>query len=128
MVVNDRGEIEGDIVLGHADLARHLGNLDLDIDGEQVLAKRVHLDQTRVNGAFEAADDFMSVQVWLMVVCGSGMHEPSESRDQAHLTLVDGLERIGAADAAGDSSAETDALAQAVDYRDAMRWLVVNAI
>lgn len=54
------------------------------------------------------------------------MHEPSELRDQAHFTLLDGLEGVRAAEAARDSSAETEALAQAVDCKHATRWLAVD--
>lgn len=40
---------------------------------------------------------------------------PSESRDQTDLTLVDRLEGVGAADAAGDGTTETDAGTQVVN-------------
>lgn len=43
------------------------------------------------------------------------MHVPSESRDETDLALVDRLERVGAAETAGNGSAYTDTLTQAVD-------------
>lgn len=54
LVVDDGREVEGHVVLGHADLTRHFDDLDLDVDGGQVLAERVHLDQTGVDRALEA--------------------------------------------------------------------------
>ena len=54
--------------------------MNLDIDLDQLLAERVDLDQTRVDGACETA----------------------EFRDQADITLRDGAVWVGAEDAAGD--------------------------
>jgi hypothetical protein len=67
-------------------------DLDLDVDGEEVLAEWVDLDKTGVDRAFEA----------------------SKSRYETDLTLVDGLEGVGAADTAGNGTAETDTFSQAV--------------
>jgi hypothetical protein len=43
------------------------------------------------------------------------LHEPSEFGYETDLTLVDGLEGVGAADTAGNGTAETDTFSQAVD-------------
>jgi hypothetical protein len=43
------------------------------------------------------------------------MYVPSESRDQTDLTLVHRFEWIGAAEAAGNGTTETDAFTEAVD-------------
>lgn len=93
LVVDDRGQVEGNVVLGHADLAGHFDNLDLHVDGGQVLAEGVDLDQTGVDGAFES----------------------TKLRYETDLTLVDRLEWVGAADTAGDGTAETDTISQVVD-------------
>jgi hypothetical protein len=58
-----------------------------------VLAQGVHLDQTGIYRAFKS----------------------SEFGYETNLALVDGFEWVGAADAAGDGTAETDAFSQAVD-------------
>lgn len=54
---------------------------------------------------------------------GSGWHKPSKSRDQTDLALINRLEGIGAADAARNGTAETDAFTEAVDCSDEERWL-----
>ena len=56
VVVDDRCEVQGDVVLGHADLLRHLDDLDLDIYLDEFLGQRVDLDETGVDGAVEAAE------------------------------------------------------------------------
>lgn len=43
------------------------------------------------------------------------MYVPSESRDQADLTLIHGFEWVGAAEAAGNGAAKTDTCSKAVD-------------
>lgn len=55
LVVDDRGQVEGDIVLRHTDLAGHLDDLDFDIDGGKMLTQRVDLDKTRIDGPLEAS-------------------------------------------------------------------------
>ena len=92
VVIDDRGQVERDIILGHAHLTRHLHNLDLDVDLDEALGQRVDLDQARVDGA----------------------HEAAEFGDQADVPLGDGLVGVGAADAAGDGAEETNALAECV--------------
>jgi hypothetical protein len=91
-VVDNRSQVEGHVILGHADLTGHFDNLDLHVDGGQVLAEGVDLDQTGVDGAFES----------------------TKLRYETDLTLVDRLEWVGAADTAGNGTAETDTFSQAV--------------
>jgi hypothetical protein len=74
-------------------LTRDLDNLDLDVDLNQALRQRVDLDETRVDSAREAA----------------------EFGDQTDITLRDGLVRVGADEAARNSSAETNTLTKVVD-------------
>ena len=93
MVVDDGGQVQCDIVLGHADLTRDLDDLDLDIDLDEALGERVDLDETWVDSTCEAA----------------------EFGDQPDVTLRDRLVGVGADEAARDSSAETDAATQVVD-------------
>lgn len=45
------------------------------------------------------------------------MYIPSETRDQTDLTLVHRLEGVGAAEAAGNGTEETDTFSEAVDWR-----------
>ena len=87
VVVDDAGEVQGDVVLGHADLLGHLDDLDLDVDLDELLGERVDLDEARVNGAVEAA----------------------EFGDEADVALRDGFVGVRAYDAAGDGAEEADA-------------------
>ena len=57
LVVDDRGQIQGHVVLGHADLARHFDNLDLHIDRDESLTQGVNLDKTRVHSAFKSGEE-----------------------------------------------------------------------
>lgn len=75
LVVDDGGEIESDIVLGHANLARHFDDLDLDIHGLETFADGVDLDETRVHGALEATSMSMDISE------KAESHEPSELRN-----------------------------------------------
>ena len=86
VVVDDGCEVQGDVVLGHADLLRHLDDLDLDVYLDEFLGQRVDLDETRVDGAVEAA----------------------EFGDETDVALGDWLVGVRADDAAGDGAAETD--------------------
>lgn len=52
-VVDDRAQVNGDVVLGHAHLSRHLDDLDLDVHGHQALTQWVDFDEARIHGAFE---------------------------------------------------------------------------
>lgn len=94
MVVNDGGETEGDIVLGHADLLWDLCNLDLDIDLNETLAEGVDANETRVDSLVELA----------------------ELGDEADVALLDVLEGVGANDAARDGTESTNAAAEGVDW------------
>lgn len=108
LVVDDGGEIEGDIVLGHANLARHFDDLNLDIHGLDLFADGVDLDEARVHGALEAASMSMDNSGEI------GSHEPSELGNQANFTLGDRLEWIRATDTAGNSSQESNAFTQSM--------------
>lgn len=87
MVVDDRCQIERDVVLGHAHLSRNFNNLDLDIDLDETLRERVDVDETWVDGAREA----------------------TELGDETDITLVDGLVGVGTDDAARNGTTSTDA-------------------
>lgn len=56
VVVDNRCEVDGDVVLSHADLLRDFNNLDLDVDLDELLRERVDLDETRVDCAVEASE------------------------------------------------------------------------
>ena len=56
MIVNDGGQAEVDVVLGHADLLGHLHDLDPDVDLDQPLAERIDADEPGVGGAVESAE------------------------------------------------------------------------
>ena len=92
-VVDDGCEPQRDIVLGHADLLGHFDELDLNVDLDQTLRKRVDLDETRVDGASEAA----------------------EPGDETDITLVDWLVWVRAADTAWECAAGTDDITQDAD-------------
>lgn len=94
VVVDDRGKMEGDIVLGHADLLGHLDDLDLDVDLDQALREGVNLDQARVDGLIELA----------------------KLGDESDISLVYVLVRIRADDAAWEGAQGTDTSAERVDY------------
>lgn len=95
VVVDDAGEVEVDIVLGHAHLLGDLDDLNLDIDLDKALGQRVDLNQAGVDCLVELA----------------------ELGDQADVTLADVLIRIGAADAARNRAEGSHARAEGVDYR-----------
>ena len=101
MVVDDRSQVEGDIILRHADLARYLDDLDLDINLNKALAERVDLNQARVDSAIEAAK-----------LC-----------DKTDISLRNWLVGIGTDETAGDGAHETDAAPERVDCDDvSIRW------
>lgn len=56
VVVDDGGEVEVDVILGHANLSRDLDDLDLDVDGAEIFTERVDVDETWVDGAFETTE------------------------------------------------------------------------
>lgn len=94
VVVDDGVEMEGDVVLGHAGLLGHFGNLDLDVDLDESLAEGVDLDEARVDGLVELA----------------------KLGDEADMTLADGLVGVGER-TAGDGADSSDADAQPIDLR-----------
>lgn len=93
VVIDDRGEVQGDVVFGHADLLRDLDDLNLDIDLDQALGERVDLDQAGIDGLVEFA----------------------ELGDQADIALVHVLVRVGTKDAAWNGAQGSNASAKAVD-------------
>lgn len=93
VVVDDRGEVEGDVVLGHADLLGDLDDLNLDINLDEALRKRVDLDEARVNGLVETA----------------------ELSDKTDIALVHVLVGVWTADATGNGADGTNNGAEAVD-------------
>lgn len=100
MIVNDRGEVEGDVILCHTDLSWHFDNLDLNIDLDEVL-REIDLDQTRIDGAVEAP----------------------EFGDKADVSLGDRLVRIWADNAARNCTAKPKQSAEVVYYDDEMSIL-----
>ena len=93
VVVDDRCEVERDVVLCHANLTWHLDDLNLDIDLNEALGERIDENETGVNGTSELA----------------------ELGDQADVALRDRLVRVGADNTAGNSTEETDARSKRVD-------------
>jgi hypothetical protein len=103
--------MEGDVVLGHADLlwnlcisklvfvgARafaylHTNDLNLDIDLNETFTERVDLDETGVDSAIEA----------------------TKLGDETDVTLRDRFVGVRTANAAGESSHGSNTLAQGVD-------------
>jgi hypothetical protein len=84
-VVDNRREIERDVVLGHADLLGDLDDLDLDVDLHKVLGERVDVDQARVDSALKATKlghkTNISLRHWLV-----GVGADNAARDCAHGT------------------------------------------
>lgn len=95
VVVDDAGEVEVDVVLGHAHLLGDLDDLDLDVDLNKALRQGVDLSQTGVDRLVKLA----------------------ELGDQADVALADVLIRVGAADAAWDRTEGSHAGAEGVDYQ-----------
>lgn len=93
VVVDDRGEVEGDVVLGHADLLGDLDDLNLDVDLDEALRKRVDLDEARIDG----------------------LVEPAKLGDKTDITLVHVLIGVWTADAAGNCADGANNGAEAVD-------------
>lgn len=92
-VVDDRGELQRYVVFGHADLLGNLDNLDLDIDLNELLRKRVDVNETGVDSAGES----------------------TELSDQSDVSLIYRLVRVGAANAAWDGSESTHNATKSVD-------------
>jgi len=115
VVVDYGGELEVDVVFGHADLPWHLcgvvlvgflrdgvevakgeptNDLDLDVDLDELFGERVDFDETGVDCAVEA----------------------TELGDEADVSLADWLVWVGADDAARDGTAESDACTEGIDW------------
>ena len=71
----------------------HTNNLDFHINLDELLRQWIDLDKTRVDCAVE----------------------PSELRDQAHITLTDRPVRVGAADAAWNSAKSSNNRTKSID-------------
>lgn len=82
------------LTFSHANLLRHLDDLDLDVDLRELLGKRVDLDETWVDGAGET----------------------TELGDQTDIALLDGLVWVGTAETARDCTESTDGRAEGVDH------------
>jgi hypothetical protein len=94
VVVDDRGEAQGDVVLGHTNLLGDLCGLNLDVDLDEALAEGVDLGEAGVDSLVEAA----------------------ELGDETDVALLDVLVRVGTDDAAVDGTAATDAATKVVDW------------
>lgn len=55
VIVDDRGQMQSNIVLGHADLLWHLDDLNFDIDLNELLAERIDLDETWIDSSIKAS-------------------------------------------------------------------------
>ena len=93
VVIDDRCQVQCDVIFCHADLTRDLDDLDLDIDLDEAFGERVDLDKARVDSAREA----------------------TKFGYQADITLRDRLVRVGADDAARNGSAETNQATKIID-------------
>ena len=93
IVVNDGGEIDGDVILCHTDLLGNFHNLDLYVDFGETFAEWVDAREAWVDGASKAA----------------------EFGDQAHVALFDGLVGVGTNNAAGNCAAKANDRAEGVD-------------
>jgi hypothetical protein len=85
MIVNDRSKAQSYVVLGHTDLLGHLGDLDLDIHLDEVLAERVDLNQTWVDSLVKFA----------------------KLGDKTDVALLNTFEGVGADEAAGNGTTGT---------------------
>ena len=92
-VVNDRGELQRDVIFGHADLLGNFDDLNFDIDLNKLLGERVDVDKSRIDSAGKA----------------------TKLGDEANISLVHGLVRIRAADTAGNGTECTDDSSESVD-------------
>lgn len=86
MVVDDGGEVEGDVIFCHADLTWHFNYLDLNVNLDKALRERIDLDEAGIDGTREFAE-----------LC-----------DEADVSLGDWLVGIGADEAAWDGAEETN--------------------
>lgn len=86
VIVDYGGKLQVNVIFGHADLFWHLNDLNLHVDLDKLLRKRVDLHETWVDGAVKA----------------------TELGDQTDISLADRFVRVGADDAARDGTAATD--------------------
>jgi hypothetical protein len=98
-IVNDRGELQRDVVLGHADLLGNFDNLDLDVDLDELLGEGVNVDETWVDGSRKAAE-----------LCY-----------QANIALRHGLVGVWAAETAWDCAEGADDTTEGVDLGGVLR-------
>lgn len=96
MIIDDRCQVESDVVFGHANLSRHFDNLDLDVDLDEAFRERVDFDQAGIDGA----------------------RELSKFGDEANISLRDRLVGIGADDAAGNCAEEANSGSKSVNYEN----------
>lgn len=127
LIIDDGGQIQRDVIFGHADLARDLDDLDLNIDGSETLAQWVDLHEARVNCAFKA---ITLVSVFFQTAPGSMCmgYKPSEFRHQTDFALVDRFVGVGAADTTRDSTQKSDAFSQTMNYRNCYSGVRRNLI
>ena len=93
VVVDDRSQIESNIVFGHAHLSWYFDNLNLNVNLNKSFRQRIDVDKTRIDSSCEFP----------------------ELRDQTNVTLADRLVWIGTDNAAGNGSCETNARSKSVD-------------
>ena len=79
LVVNDRGKVQSNVVLGHANLAWNFDDLNLDVDSSKVLTERVDFDQTGIDGALEARGVLLAGFQECVNVEMAGRYKPSET-------------------------------------------------
>jgi len=93
VIVDNGGDLQGDVVFGHDGLEGDLDDLDLDVHGDEALAEGVDLDEAWIDGLVEAA----------------------EFGDQADAALLDCFVGVRAADAAWDRAEGADYDAEGVN-------------
>lgn len=93
VVIDDRGELNSNVVLGHTDLLGYLDDLNLDIDLNEGLAEGIDLDKAGVDCLVEFA----------------------EFGDEADISLAYALIRVRAAYAAGNRAEGSNNSTDAVD-------------
>lgn len=100
VIVDDRGQVQGDVVLGHADLLGDFHDLDLDVDLDDALRQRVNFDQAWIDSLVETA----------------------KLGDEADVALVDVLVWVRAADATRYGTESTNEGSQTVDCNELSKY------